>query len=178
MTISASTLSAWQATAVLDMKNTLDASDMELGLIANAEYRGDVPGTSILQPLMPAPTYTAATVGTGPDTWGTLTHAAYTISMNQPRYNATLNDITNNLSVVSSNNFEGRIAALEAWRATGIDYNCDTGNTLIVMKDWEFDDVNNKIINTYRSITIVDGLVTSQNCGLPDGETPVTSCPP
>ena len=96
----------------------------------------------------------------------------------QNNVNATLNDITNNLSVVSSNNFEGRIAALEAWRATGIDYNCDTGNTLIVMKDWEFDDVNNKIINTYRSITIVDGLVTSQNCGLPDGETPVTSCPP
>ena len=104
------------------------------------------------------------------------------LTFNQQQFennvNNTLNNIVNNISVITQTNYEARIAALEAWRATGIDYNCDTGNTLIVMKDWEFDDVNNEIINTYRSITIVDGLVTGQNCSLPNGETPVTSCPP
>jgi len=78
---------------------------------------------------------------------------------------------------VFSNDLEGRIAALEAWRQTGIDWTCDAGNELIVLRDWEFDSVNNKIINTYRALTIVDGLVVGQDCSLPDGETNVTTCP-
>lgn len=79
--------------------------------------------------------------------------------------------------VNTSNDYEARIAALEAWKATGVDW-CDAGNELIVLKDWEFDSVNNKIINTYRALTIVDGLVTATDCAMPDGETAVTSCPP
>lgn len=78
---------------------------------------------------------------------------------------------------VFSNDLEGRIAALEAWRQTGIDWTCDAGNELIVLRDWEFDSVNNKIINTYRALTIVDGLVVGQDCSVPDGETNVTTCP-
>lgn len=118
----------------------------------------------------------------------TANYAAYQfqnvndLTFNQQQFvnnvNATLNDITNNLSVVSgsANNYEARIAALEAWKATGVDW-CDAGNELIVLKDWEFDSVNNKIINTYRALTIVDGLVTATDCAVPDGETAVTSCP-
>lgn len=77
---------------------------------------------------------------------------------------------------VLSNDLEGRLAALEAWRNTGVNW-CDPDNELIVLRDWEFDSVNNKIINTYRALTIVGGLVTATDCAMVDGETSVTTCP-
>ena len=94
-----------------------------------------------------------------------------------------MTNIQNNiLSVISSSapcdlaQLCQRVADLEAWKATGVDW-CDTGNELIVLRDWQFDNVNNEIINTYRALTIVDGLVTATDCTVPDGVTIVTECP-
>jgi len=95
----------------------------------------------------------------------------------QQDVSAFMNNINALVAGVIEDGLEARVAALETWRQTGIDWTCDTGNELIVLRDWEFDSVNNKIINTYRGLTIVDGLVVGQDCSLPDGETNVTTCP-
>lgn len=98
-------------------------------------------------------------------------------NINQNLDNSAWLQVTSQMIIINTSNLEARIAALEAWRQTGIDWTCDAENELIVLRDWEFDSVNNKIINTYRALTIVDGLVVGQDCSLPDGETAVTTCP-
>lgn len=70
-----------------------------------------------------------------------------------------------------------RVTDLETWKATGISYTCNTGNEMLFMRDWDFDSVNNEIINTYKSVTIVDGLIVGENCSIPDVSTAVTECP-
>jgi len=65
--------------------------------------------------------------------------------------------------------YEARIAALETWRATGL--NSDP----IVMRDWSLDGTTIK--NQYSRFTFVDGLITVVNNALPTGDTPTTTCP-
>jgi len=65
--------------------------------------------------------------------------------------------------------FEARIAALETWRATGLD------SDPIVMRDWSFDGTTIK--NEYSKFTFVDGLITVVNSMPLTGDTPTTACP-
>jgi hypothetical protein len=65
--------------------------------------------------------------------------------------------------------FEARIAALETWRATGLD------SDPIVMRDWSFDGTTIK--NDYSRFTFVDGLITVVNNIAVTGDTPTTACP-
>jgi hypothetical protein len=64
--------------------------------------------------------------------------------------------------------YEERIAALEDWRATGLD------SVPIVLRDWSFDGTTIK--NEYSEFTFVDGLITAVDNTLPDGDTATTSC--
>lgn len=93
MTISTSTFSAWQAAAVVEARFAVDAQAGELGLLMAAENLGDRPGATLAVPLFPAITSSDGTAGTGPDAFGTATHAAYTVTMNAARYNNTINDV-------------------------------------------------------------------------------------
>ena len=69
--------------------------------------------------------------------------------------------------------YEPRIAALETWRATGID---SGANECIVLRDWSFDGTTIK--NEYSQFTFVDGLITAvDETTLPDGDTATTACP-
>lgn len=93
---------------------------------------------------------------------------------------------------VFSNNLEGRIAALESWKATGA-VACGTQD-IAVMEDWYYDpteDPNNILKQRFR-IRIQDGLITlfkgSVNTNVasngvscttndtPDGLEPVNNC--
>ena len=69
----------------------------------------------------------------------------------------------------SNADFEARIAALETWRATGLD------SVPIVLRDWSFDGTTIK--NEYSEFTFVDGLITAVDDTLPDGDTGTTACP-
>ena len=95
----------------------------------------------------------------------------------QQDVSAFMNNINALVAGVIEDGLEARVAALETWRQTGIDYTCDApGNEMLFLRDWEFDPITNEIINTYKSVTIQDGLIIAQNCAVPDGSTAVTEC--
>jgi hypothetical protein len=82
----------------------------------------------------------------------------------------TIENITQLFFVSSNADFEARIAALETWRATGLD------SDPIVMRDWSFDGTTIK--NEYSQFMFVDGLITAvDETTLDDGDTATTACP-
>jgi hypothetical protein len=90
--------------------------------------------------------------------------------------------------VNTSNDYEARIAALEAWKATG-DTACSGTTDIPVLEDWYYDpavDANNILKMRFR-LRIKDGLITSFD-GSVDSSTacagttanglePVNTCP-
>lgn len=66
--------------------------------------------------------------------------------------------------------YEARIAALETWRATGLN-----SVAPIVVRDWSFDGTTIK--NEYSEFTFAEGLITAVDDTLPDGDTATTACP-
>jgi hypothetical protein len=114
------------------------------------------------------------------------------LTFNQQQFennvNNTLNNIVNNISVITQTNYEARIAALEAWKATG-DTACSGTTDIPVLEDWYYDpdvDANNILKMRFR-LRIKDGLITSFD-GSADSSTacagttanglePVNTCP-
>lgn len=101
-----------------------------------------------------------------------LTVAQYQMIFNQSFSEVTnqINELTNQINFYATQglDYEARIAALEAWRATGY-----TGSE-IAMRDWSFDGTT--ITNEYRDFTFAEGLITAIDV-LADGTTATTECP-
>ena len=90
--------------------------------------------------------------------------------------------------VNTSNDYEARIAALEAWRATAATPSCGGSTNIAVLEDWYYDPaVDPDDIQKVRfTININEGLITSFNGSIddnsgcpgttPNGLEPVNTC--
>lgn len=95
-----------------------------------------------------------------------------------------LSELSNKINFYAEQGIDylARIVALETWKATGIT-GCEPE---IFMRDWSFDPVSGDIVNEYKELRFVDGLMVFRDGGVDDpdcpgtvanGTTATTDCP-
>lgn len=77
---------------------------------------------------------------------------------------------------VLSNDLEGRVAALETWKSSGID-GCPASNMFKFVSNVTLDTANNRLRFERKSVTFVDGLLTADNCSYDNVDITTTECP-
>lgn len=118
----------------------------------------------------------------------TLTNAINNNILQNFQVNNLMQTIENIVQLFSGGftNYDARITALEAWRATGS--TACSGGTVVAMEDWYYDDVDEIIQKVRSTFRIQEGLITSfdgsvdptSSCpgGTPNGNEPISTCPP
>jgi len=107
-----------------------------------------------------------------------------TVAQYQMISNQSFIELTNQINYYAAQgaDYLARIVALESWKATGIT-GCEPE---IFMRDWSFDSVTGDIVNEYKELRFVDGLMVFRDGGVDDpdcpgtvanGTTTTTDCP-